>query len=155
MVKQAAIVLGPCNSPKKRLVVHVDTRCHHAGKNRALAENSKYFPGHAGNETYNFVIEEMNPLGVCTGQTNETDATARVQHAHGFSFFATHDLGHTIGIFSYHARNQEHFCAGEGQSNNRICQICDPHRAAKVLRFRPTFAAANHATEQNTTLASR
>ena len=155
MVKQAAIVFGPGNSAKKRFDIHFDAGRHDAGQDRALAENSKYFAGHAGDETYNFLIAEMNPLGVCAGQTNETDATTRVQHTHGFSFFSTHDFGHPIRIFSYHTRNQEHFCAGKGQFNDRICQTCYPDRAAKIFRFRPTFATANHATQQNTILASR
>jgi hypothetical protein len=102
---------------------------------------------------YNFLIAEMNPFGVRAGQTNDTGAAARVQHTHGFSFFAAHDFRHTVRIFSYHTRNQEHFCAGKGQSNDRICQALYPDRATKVFRFRPTFATADHAAEQNSILA--
>src|ERR1700731_212317 len=155
MGKQAAIVFGPGNSTKERLDIHFDTGSHDAGQDGALAENGKYLARHAGDETYDFVVVELNPLGVCTGKTNETRAAARVQHTHGFSFFATHDFGHAVRIFSYHTRNQEHFCAGKGQSDDRICQTLYPNRAAKVFRFCPTFATADHATKKDSTLASR
>ena len=76
MVKQAAIIFGPCNSTKKRFDIYFDTGCHNASQDSSLTENGKYLAGHAGNETYNFVIAKMNPFGVCTGQANETGATA-------------------------------------------------------------------------------
>src|ERR1700680_1013934 len=109
MVKQSAIVFGPGNSTKERFDIHFDAGRHDAGQDRTLAENGKYFARHTGDETYDFVVVELNPLGVGTSETNATRPPARVQHTHGFSFFATHDVRHTVRIFSYHTRNQEHF----------------------------------------------